>query len=254
MAPDGINPGIYSRPPRREEDERPLNHHPQRKTPVIQLTNASGLLKKLSNNLVGADNETIFTLPICEIALDQAQVDELLGKFTFRSWFNNDQGVWRPMDWVLHAGSIPIEDKFDVEELEIIAFNGEELLFESTNGADDEDIPAGRITSIQLKPCVGGVTMLSFHLQVRPGRGKKNAALQNSQEHRIKVTLGDVTAANAGKGKQQDLGLQHSGSAGDGQETRDAALAAAGNGDKKPIDGTTSASRAKSKDSAPAKH
>jgi len=213
---------------------------------MIELTSASALLKKLSNNLVGANNETIFTLPLQEIPLERQQLDELMGARTFESFYNLDKDVWRPMDWIVKAGVVPIPGKFDSDRVIITSADGVDLTFDPRKDADGDDVPAGKISQGELTATVGGITMLAFHIQVYPGRGKKNAELQNSQERRIQITLADMRAVGE-KPKpddsQRELGLGHQN--GD-QEKRDAALAAAGNNSSKPIDGTTPASRARS--------
>jgi hypothetical protein len=219
----------------------------------LQLDSVECTMRKISNNLLnfGEDKVTAFTMPIEGVPLTEQQIDAFLGKYTHRSLYNQGADkLWAPMPWVkrCNGGVLAIDDEFDVEDVEIIVSGNRELTFEAEDTDDDDTRPAARLTHIRLEPQVGGLTLLSFHLSVRPDLKKQVPLLLEHQCRPITITLGDMSVI-AKKGAQPDLFKQADD--GDGQEKRDAALNNAGNGERKPIDGTTAASRARGKATQP---
>jgi hypothetical protein len=178
----------------------------------LALTAAAAFMRKISNNLlnIGDDKITAFTLPIDGVVLKAEALDALLGKYTHRSWFDKHKdGSAHPMPWVvaLPGGGIALECEFECEGVEIVV-GRKTLVFESEEGEDgSESVPAARIKSLVLTPRAGGDTLLAFHLQVRPGLGDENLALQRCQHSNIVLTLGDTKLAEA-KRKQQELPLE----------------------------------------------
>jgi hypothetical protein len=187
--------------------------------------NANALLKKISINVLGQDAEqTRFTLPLEGILLTKDQLDAYLGKGTFASWFNHRRdGADVPMDWIarLPKGEIALAEEFEAEGVEIIVPGKKPIVFETVEADEDDDEavdqPAGRITNIVLKPTAGGMTLMSFHLQVSPGLGDDNLTLQEHQYRRVTLTLGDLTLSER-KGRQQALPLDSAAPATNGQE------------------------------------
>lgn len=214
--------------------------------------------RKISNNLLnfGDEKVTAFTIPLEQIPLLEAAVDALCGKYTFRSWFNQDAAtkLWSPMPWwaTLEGGVLKLNLEIEVDDVEII-IAGRTLTFEHDEDSEGHERAIGKVSNIVVKAITGGVVQMSLHLQVRPGRGAENLALQDGQYESMTVTLGDTRLIAKKGDKQQQLPLNAPG-AEDDQATRDAALDNAGNGNVTPIDGTTSKSRAARKPSAPAAH
>lgn len=180
---------------------------------LLPLENVQALLRKISINVLNKDAEqTLFTLPFEGVTLSREQLNAYMGDYTFESWFNQRGDVWHPMPWIarLPKGEIVIEDEFESDGAEIIVSGGKELVFEAGDRDEDDDeepAPPVRVTNIVLTPKPGGVTLLGFHLQVRPGLGKENLALQEHQFRHVTVTLGDTKLATSSKGKQQSLPL-----------------------------------------------
>lgn len=179
----------------------------------LTLENARGTTAKISLNVLHKDaNLTIFTIPVEGVELVEEQLDSFLGKYTFRSWYEKRKdGSWHPCGWWLHRkdADFPIDEEFHTDSL-TLGLSGDQVLEFETQEPEEEDddkVPAAKITSIRLKPTAGGVTLLSFHLQVRPGLGKDNLLLQEHQFRPVTVTLGETTLAPK-KGKQQSLPLE----------------------------------------------
>jgi hypothetical protein len=182
------------------------------KSPLV-LEAAGATMLKISNNVPGkiADNIT-FTLPFEGIALSAEQLDYFMGRFTHRSWYEKRKdGSWHPMEWWSKRAKqdFPIEDEFDCDTVTLAVSGGKELEFESTEAEDDDhaDRPAARITSIVLTPQAGGTTLMAFHMQVMPGIGKTNLALQEHQYRPVAITLGQTKLSTKGN-KQQQLPLE----------------------------------------------
>lgn len=180
-------------------------------SPLV-LEAARATMLKISPNVLHKDpNLTIFTIPVEGVELVEQQLDAFLGKYTFRSWYEQrPDGAWHPCIWWHHRkdADFPIDEEFHTDLL-TLEFTGEiSLDFETEEPDEDhgDKVPAAKITSIRLKPTAGGVTLLSFHLQVRPGLGKDNLLLQEHQYRPVMITLGETTIAPK-KGKQQSLPL-----------------------------------------------
>ncbi|MGH8259392.1 MAG: hypothetical protein ACREUG_06840 [Steroidobacteraceae bacterium] len=187
----------------------------------FSLDNAHALLRKISINVLDQNADaTLFTLPLEGIPLSREQLNAYVGPYTFESWFNQDAKtkLWSPMPWVgrLPKGEIALEDEFESDGAEIIVSGNKTLVFEADEETDAEEDgePSApvRVTAIRLKPQVGGITLMSLHLQVRPGLGTKNLALQEHQYRTVSVTLGN-TALIERKGKQQALNFGEEGAA-----------------------------------------
>lgn len=210
---------------------------------MLKLDNVQALMRKISINVLGQDaDNTRFTLPIEGIALDHAALNAYMGDRTFESWFNQRKdGVWEPMDWVarLPDGSIALDEKFETDGVEIIVSGKRELVFEPIENEDDGDAdaqPAGRVTNIVLTPKQGGITLLAFHLQVSPGLGKENLALQQHQFHHVTLTLGNLEQINR-KQAQGELALEGGKPNGPGDDEDDEDEARTG-GDRTPRNGS----------------
>lgn len=178
----------------------------------LDLTNAQGFMRKISINVLAQDAEnTLFTIPIEGIVLKRDELNAYMGDRTFESWFNQRKdGVWEPMPWVsrLPDGTITLDEKFETDGVELLASGKKSLVFKpiEAENEEDEDEPAGRIAAIKLTPRMGGDTLLAFHLQVRPGLGPDNIALQRAQYRHITLTLGELEEISR-KTKQGELGF-----------------------------------------------
>jgi hypothetical protein len=185
---------------------------------VLKLEKAPGFLRKLSINVLNKDAAyTLFTLPIEGVPISREQLNAWLGPLTFESWYEQHKdGSWHPMGWWSNRdnGNFELDTKFACKTafltIEGTDYQFEEYSADEEGEDDDEDgdelRPGARISSIKLKPTPGGVTLLSFHMQVRPGFGKANVVLQEHMFRHVAITFGD-TAVLAKKSKQQSLPL-----------------------------------------------
>lgn len=182
---------------------------------ILSLEKAPGFLRKISINVLNKDAAfTLFTLPIEGIPLSREQLNAWLGEYTFESWYEQRKdGSWHPMPWWNHieGGVIKLGEKYAAQgamlsiENTDYAFEEYSADEEGDDGEGDDDMrPAARLSSLTLKATPGGVTMLAFHMQVRPGIGQTNLALQEHQFRHVAVTLTD-TSVTGDKGKQGSL-------------------------------------------------
>lgn len=185
---------------------------------VLKLEKAPGFLRKISINVINKNAAyTLFTLPIEGIPLSEAQLDELMGQYTFRSWYEQrkDQS-WHPMPWwsKRDKGNFELDGKF-ICKAATVTIEGTDYRFdeycideESDEDESDEEMrPAARISTIKLTPMAGGTTQLSFHMQVRALAGKARDELLDHMYRHISVTFDDASVA-AKKAKQQSLPLE----------------------------------------------
>jgi len=183
--------------------------------PALKVENAQVFLRKISLNILQQNAaNTRFTLPMEGLSLAEKQLDAYMGAYTFASWFNKRKdGIWVPMDWwtKLPKGEMLIDEEFETDGAEIVVSGNKPLVFKATEAdEDDEDSepqPAARVTNIRLSAKLGGVVLVSFHLQVAPGLGQENLALQKHQFRHVTLTLGDLKAIER-KEKQQALPLE----------------------------------------------
>ncbi len=227
----------------------------QKSQPLLDLDGAAAMMRKISINVLNKDSEqTLFTCPVEGIELPEKPLDALMGYGTFRSWYNQGADkIWRPMPWweKRNKGDFQVEDEFVCEGVIIRVAGGKELEFENYEPEDEDDEkdtarPAARITNIILKPTPGGITLLSLHLQVRPGIGKTNLALQEHQFRHIHLTLTE-TKLDEKEGRQQPLPLVEGNTdsaAGTDEQAANTQVAAATAKPGEVIDGTTPKSRA----------
>lgn len=181
---------------------------------MLNLTNAQAFMRKISINVPAQDAElTVFTIPIEGISLTREQLDEYLGEGTFESWFEQVGETWKPRAWIarLPDAAILLEEKFASDGVEIV-IGKKELVFETLKAEEEgeDDQPAGRLGTLKLTPRDGGATDLAFHLQVRPGLGADNLALQKQQYGHVKLTLGNLEQIKR-KARQQELALDAGG-------------------------------------------
>lgn len=180
----------------------------------LALTDAQGLLRKISNNLLNIGDEKVpaFTLPIEGVSLDAEQLDALLGKFTHRSWFDKKRdGAVHPMPWWegREKRDFHLSAELECEAVTLKLISGKTVTFEAEGDPDDEDepyTPGAKISHLVLTPQPGGTTLLAFHLTVRPGIGKENLALQEAQFHHIGITI-EETRESKRKAAQGSLAL-----------------------------------------------
>lgn len=170
--------------------------------------------RKISNNLLnfGPEKVTAFTIPLEEIPLKgQLVIDQLLGKGSFRSLFEQDEsnGLWSPATWwsVIEGGVLKLAIAIEVDDVELIV-GPHTLVLEHDQDSEGNDRAIGKITDIVLKAVGGGLLVMSLHLMVRPGRGRENLILQDSQYEAITVTLGDTRLITKPSARQQSLDLK----------------------------------------------
>ncbi|MBS0364923.1 MAG: hypothetical protein JSR67_03755 [Proteobacteria bacterium] len=177
---------------------------------MLSLDNAHCRIGKISNNLEKHGDEDVpeFNIPITGVMLNAEQLNALIGDpHCDRAWFNTRKDkTLEPMSW-WERGEFRLTDKLDADVC-TISFSGDRSIeFEAEEGDGEEGArPACRISRMELKPVVGGMTELSFQLQVVPGIGKNNLLLQEHQNREVRITIGESRIA-AKRGKQQELGL-----------------------------------------------
>ena len=167
---------------------------------------------KISNNLEchGDDYVTEFNIPVSGVMLTAEQLNDFIGDpYCDKSWFNTTKAKLKePMAW-WERGDFRLKDSLEADACTVKVSGDRQLEFERK-----DELPACRISRMTLRPQVGGMTELSFQLQVRPGIGKTNLILQEHQNREVRLTVGDAKLVT--KSKQQALPL---GAAEDGDDS-----------------------------------
>lgn len=181
---------------------------------TLKLANASGLMGKISNNLLnfGTEKVSAFTFPVEGIPLTRELLDEYMGAYTFNSWYEQRKdGAWVPCTWwgKRENRDYHVDDEFLCETMSITVSGDRVLEFQSQEpeSEDGDPIPAARIKRIVLTPKDGGITLLAFHMQLLPGLGPTNLALQEHQRRHVSITFGDTKAVEREEEAQGDLPL-----------------------------------------------
>ena len=224
------------------------------KPPPFQLDLTDCVMTGLSMSfdMEGENYVSRRTLSLDGIVRDKAQIDAHLGAYTWAAWFNVDAKtkLATPMPfWEKISGEgIGLDEKFDVKSLSIKC-GARVLKFKSEkHESDDGETAAGKIKDIFYCPQSGGVAVMSLKLSVRPDADAA-AVLEEHFKCHVKVTLGELVeqTKDADKPAQGELPVseQGSGTPGAADKVTEAAGAAA-SGSRKPIDGTTAESRARS--------
>ena len=180
----------------------------------LSFDGAAAVMRKISINVLGKNAEhTLFTLPLEGIELSRKELNTILGDRTFEAWYyQKPDGSWHPMDyWRLRKnGDFAIDDEFTSDALTITVSGDKEIEFETEEADEDdpdsEEVPAAKLHSLVFKPTAGGVTLLSLHMQVRPGMDRDNLQLQKHQYRPVKITLGEATRKER-KSQQGELGF-----------------------------------------------
>ncbi|HEY1900725.1 MAG TPA: hypothetical protein VGG49_13135 [Steroidobacteraceae bacterium] len=191
----------------------------KQQSPLV-LDDAPANAKKISNNLLNFGTEKVpaFTIPMEGLQLLEAAVDRLFGKYTFRSWFNQDAQtlLWSPMPWwsLLEGGTLKFSIELALDDVEILVEGAtRSLLFEHDQDSEGKDRPIGKISGITAKALVAGIVELGFSLTLRPGLGEENLGLQENQYKPVLITLGDTRLIQKPGDKQQSLDLKPPGAA-----------------------------------------
>lgn len=121
-------------------------------SPLV-LEAARATMLKISPNVLHKDpNLTIFTLPVEGIHLVEQQLDAFLGKYTYRSWYEQrGDGSWHPCSWWNHRkdADFPIDEEFHTDALTLGLSGDEQLEFETEEPEEEGDdrVPAAKISS-----------------------------------------------------------------------------------------------------------
>jgi hypothetical protein len=224
------------------------------KQPPFTLEEEDCVMKGLSMSFdcEGDEHVSRRTLTLDGIVRKKAHINAHLGAYTHESWFNTDAATKHatPMPFwqKIKSEGIELNEKFDLKTVQIKC--GSRILkFKSEkHESDDGEKAAGKIKDICYVPQAGGVAIMSLKLSVCPDADQA-AVLEEYFDCHIKVTFGELleqqTAAQKSRQGELPVSEQGSGTPGGGDKLDEATTAIA-TGNRKPIDGTTAESRARS--------
>jgi hypothetical protein len=172
-------------------------------------------LGKISNNLEchGSEYVSEFNIPVTGIMLDAEQLNVLMqDPHCDRSLYNARGALKEPMPWLARCDSrLKLCASLEADYCCIRVSGSRDIEFEvkrekGGKGKQEDPLPACKISKMTLEPRTGGLTELSFQLQVRPGIGKNNLLLQEHQHREVKLTVTNSKVVVVSE-KQQPLGL-----------------------------------------------
>lgn len=161
----------------------------------FKLVDPHGKLGKISNNLEthGEELVTGFTYPF-EVMLTEEALDALMGKYFWRSIFNIDAQTKlpTPINGFMRCKPLELEDTYE----------GVRATIEKNNMV--EVFEKCRVSKLVFQFKVGGLTLCSGHLYLRPGTDEINVWLQHLQQKTdVSIEMLDGAVEKKASNKQQ---------------------------------------------------
>lgn len=164
---------------------------------MLELTEQTVKQLALSRNHENAGDEKVAYMSIAytEIQLTEDQIDGLMGKYTYRSWFNINGADIQPMDWTKKV-ELSCEDKFkDVSVT--MQFGKKELEFDGC-----------RLYIDRFKLLSGGSVLTDLHIHVLKAKDSEWNLVGQNEFSEIKLSLGDGVLIERRNRKQRELPLE----------------------------------------------
>lgn len=161
---------------------------------MLNLKKRTCRMEKIANNLEkhGTDDKVkAFDIPF-SLEITAEELDDLLGKYTSRGWFDTKGKITYPMEWLSNV-DLPIKVNRDIECESITIRVSGDVEFEFSNDDDDadgEEAKPIRLTKLAVGPS-GGQARLTFQVRVRPRTDRECVQLLNHQRRDVKLTTVD---------------------------------------------------------------
>lgn len=165
----------------------------------FDIAQAICVIGKITNNieLHGDESVSMFGIPVSSMLVPTETINALWGDPHFdRCLFNHGKaGIVEPMPWTRNS-VIRLEEVFEAGSAEIKFKNDEVHKFENC-----------RMKGFIGGPLVGGMTELSFQLQLNPGLDRANLLLQEYQNEEIKLSIMSAAISKKKNPKQKEMQL-----------------------------------------------
>jgi hypothetical protein len=143
----------------------------------------------------GDDKVAYMSIAYTEVELNEDQVDGLMGKFTWRSWFNKNGADIQPLEWTKRV-ELSCEDKFkDVSVT--MKFDKKELEFDGC-----------RLYIDKFKLLSGGAVMTDLHIHVLKAKDSEWNLVGQHEFTEVHLSLGDGVVIERKSRKQRELPLE----------------------------------------------
>jgi hypothetical protein len=148
----------------------------------------------LSRNHENSGDEKVpyMSIAFTEVDLSEDQVDGLMGKYTWRSWFNKNGADIQPLEWTKKV-ELSCEDKFkDVSVT--LTFDKKELEFDGC-----------RLYIDKFKLLSGGSVMTDLHIHVLKAKDSEWNLVGQHEFTEVKLSLGDGVVIERKSRRQPEL-------------------------------------------------
>lgn len=161
---------------------------------MLELTEQTVKQLALSRNHENAGDEKVAYMSIAytEIELSEAQIDGLMGPFTYRSWFNINGADIQPMDWTKKV-ELSCEDKF--KDVSVTMLLGKKPL----------EFDGCRLYIDKFKLVSGGGVLTDLHIHVLKAKDSEWNLVGQNEFSEVKLSLGNGVVIERKARKQREL-------------------------------------------------
>lgn len=153
----------------------------------------------MSRNHQNAGDEKVpymsikYTMDEGSSSLTEDQIDGLMGKYTYRSWFNINGADIQPMEWTKRV-PLTCKDAFKEVSVSMIVFDKRELEFDGC-----------RLYIDKFKLLSGGTVLADFRLHVLKAKNSEWNCVGEAEYSEVKLSLGDGVLIERKARKQRQL-------------------------------------------------
>lgn len=164
---------------------------------MLEMTDQTVKQLALSRNHENAGDEKVAYMSIAytEVDLTEAQIDALMGKFTYRSWFNINGADIQPMDWTKKV-DLGCTDKF------------KDVSVTMRLGKKELEFDGCRLYVDEFKLLSGGMVRADIHLHVLEAKDSEWNLVGQNEFCEVKLSLGDGVLIERKGRKQRELPLE----------------------------------------------
>jgi hypothetical protein len=165
---------------------------------MLELNEQIAKQGKYANNFEnnGDDKVSYVSIPYTEVFLGEDQIDGLMGKLTYKSWFNINGTDITPMDWTRQT-ELSCETKFKEVSVTMFVNRDKQLEFDEC-----------RLYIDSLKPLPGGQVEAAIHIHVIDPSEKDLIQIVRAQFTEVKLSLGDGVVIERKTRGQRELPLE----------------------------------------------
>lgn len=144
----------------------------------------------------GDDKVAYMSIAYTEVILSEKQIDGLMGKFTYRSWFNINGDIREPMEWTGRGENIVCKKAF------------KDVTVQMALAKKDFEFKGCRLYVDDFKLLNNGDILVDIHLHVMGAKDSEWIAIGHNEYTELKLSLGDGVLIEKKDRKQRELPLE----------------------------------------------